>query len=120
MGLLPAASPCRSPAPVGLLRDASGERLPVSVFGYKVAGDTTAPAGVTENCRVLVSGRRLSAIVGTVRREALELSGSLPAYNDAFLLDVRLSDVRAREAALERALAPLVSARRRRNAAKLL
>ncbi|WP_129312303.1 ParA family protein [Streptomyces sp. L2] len=31
----------------------------------------------------------------------------LPACNDAFLLDVRLSAVRAREAALERALAPL-------------
>jgi chromosome partitioning protein len=31
----------------------------------------------------------------------------LPACNDAFLLDVRLSSVRAREAALERALAPL-------------
>ncbi|MGW2082765.1 ParA family protein [Streptomyces sp. NPDC001939] len=31
----------------------------------------------------------------------------LPACNDAFLLDVRLSGVRAREAALERALAPL-------------
>ncbi|MEU0755773.1 ParA family protein [Streptomyces albogriseolus] len=33
----------------------------------------------------------------------------LPACNDAFLLDVRLSAVRAREAALERALAPLES-----------
>ncbi|MFD5425592.1 ParA family protein [Streptomyces sp. NPDC127084] len=31
----------------------------------------------------------------------------LPACNDAFLLDVRLSAVRARESALERALAPL-------------
>ncbi|GAA3906177.1 ParA family protein [Streptomyces sp. NPDC003328] len=31
----------------------------------------------------------------------------LPACNDAFLLDVRLSAVRAREAALERALAPV-------------
>lgn len=31
----------------------------------------------------------------------------LPSCNDAFLLDVRLSGVRAREAALERALAPL-------------
>ncbi|MGW7256782.1 AAA family ATPase [Streptomyces sp. NPDC054834] len=31
----------------------------------------------------------------------------LPGCNDAFLLDVRLSAVRAREAALERALAPL-------------
>ncbi|MGV9921942.1 ParA family protein [Streptomyces cellulosae] len=31
----------------------------------------------------------------------------LPACNDAFLLDVRLSSVRAREAALERALAPI-------------
>ncbi|SEE67754.1 chromosome partitioning protein [Streptomyces sp. 2231.1] len=31
----------------------------------------------------------------------------LPACNDAFLLDVRLSSVRAREAALERALSPL-------------
>ncbi|MFF9607778.1 ParA family protein [Streptomyces sp. NPDC014684] len=31
----------------------------------------------------------------------------LPACNDAFLLDVRLSSVRAREAALERALVPL-------------
>ncbi|WP_432171584.1 ParA family protein [Streptomyces sp. 1222.5] len=31
----------------------------------------------------------------------------LPACNDAFLLDVRLSAVRAREAALERALSPL-------------
>ncbi|WP_190078347.1 ParA family protein [Streptomyces daghestanicus] len=31
----------------------------------------------------------------------------LPACNDAFLLDVRLSAVRAREAALERALTPL-------------
>ncbi|MER7779657.1 ParA family protein [Streptomyces sp. NPDC096191] len=31
----------------------------------------------------------------------------LPACNDAFLLDVRLSAVRAREAALERALVPL-------------
>ncbi|MEW2626058.1 ParA family protein [Streptomyces sp. NPDC048106] len=31
----------------------------------------------------------------------------LPACNDAFLLDVRLSAVRAREAALERALAPI-------------
>ncbi|MDH6229154.1 MULTISPECIES: ParA family protein [Streptomyces] len=31
----------------------------------------------------------------------------LPACNDAFLLDVRLSSVRAREAALERALLPL-------------
>ncbi|MEV5492604.1 ParA family protein [Streptomyces bobili] len=31
----------------------------------------------------------------------------LPACNDAFLLDVKLSAVRAREAALERALAPL-------------
>ncbi|MER5951233.1 ParA family protein [Streptomyces sp. NPDC001904] len=31
----------------------------------------------------------------------------LPACTDAFLLDVRLSSVRAREAALERALAPL-------------
>ncbi|MEU0603154.1 ParA family protein [Streptomyces sp. NPDC006393] len=34
----------------------------------------------------------------------------LPACNDAFLLDVRLSSVRAREAALERALAPLEGA----------
>ncbi|MDQ1051890.1 ParA family protein [Streptomyces sp. V4I2] len=33
----------------------------------------------------------------------------LPACNDAFLLDVRLSGVRAREAALERALAPVES-----------
>jgi chromosome partitioning protein len=33
----------------------------------------------------------------------------LPACNDAFLLDVRLSAVRAREAALERALSPLES-----------
>ncbi|MFE3412405.1 ParA family protein [Streptomyces mirabilis] len=33
----------------------------------------------------------------------------LPACNDAFLLDVRLSAVRARESALERALAPLES-----------
>jgi chromosome partitioning protein len=33
----------------------------------------------------------------------------LPACHDAFLLDVRLSAVRAREAALERALAPLES-----------
>ncbi|MEV5807207.1 ParA family protein [Streptomyces parvulus] len=33
----------------------------------------------------------------------------LPACNDAFLLDVRLSAVRAREAALERALAPVES-----------
>ncbi|MET9774587.1 AAA family ATPase [Streptomyces sp. NPDC006367] len=33
----------------------------------------------------------------------------LPACNDAFLLDVRLSAVRAREAAFERALAPLES-----------
>ncbi|MFK4070491.1 ParA family protein [Streptomyces sp. NPDC029674] len=33
----------------------------------------------------------------------------LPACTDAFLLDVRLSAVRAREAALERALAPLES-----------
>ncbi|MFE6895190.1 ParA family protein [Streptomyces sp. NPDC057694] len=33
----------------------------------------------------------------------------LPACTDAFLLDVRLSSVRAREAALERALAPLES-----------
>ncbi|MEU3984604.1 ParA family protein [Streptomyces sp. NPDC026672] len=33
----------------------------------------------------------------------------LPGCNDAFLLDVRLSAVRAREAALERALAPLES-----------
>lgn len=31
----------------------------------------------------------------------------LPSCNDAFLLDVRLASVRAREAALERALAPL-------------
>ncbi|MFB9558685.1 ParA family protein, partial [Streptomyces roseoviridis] len=31
----------------------------------------------------------------------------LPACNDAFLLDVELSKVRAREAALERALAPI-------------
>ncbi|MFD3700086.1 ParA family protein [Streptomyces sp. NPDC058646] len=34
----------------------------------------------------------------------------LPACTDAFLLDVRLSTVRAREAALERALAPVESA----------
>ncbi|MFD3620657.1 ParA family protein [Streptomyces sp. NPDC058676] len=33
----------------------------------------------------------------------------LPACNDAFLLDVRLSGVRARESALERALAPVES-----------
>ncbi|KJY16381.1 ParA family protein, partial [Streptomyces katrae] len=33
----------------------------------------------------------------------------LPACTDAFLLDVRLSTVRAREAALERALAPVES-----------
>ncbi|TVL88447.1 ParA family protein [Streptomyces sp. SAJ15] len=34
----------------------------------------------------------------------------LPSCNDAFLLDVKLAGVRAREAALERALAPLESA----------
>ncbi len=33
----------------------------------------------------------------------------LPACSDAFLLDVMISKVRAREAALERALAPLES-----------
>ncbi|MFE7111722.1 ParA family protein [Streptomyces sp. NPDC057575] len=50
----------------------------------------------------------LKDLVVSIDEEAFEgRLHLLPACNDAFLLDVRLSAVRAREAALERALTPL-------------